>query len=295
MRYRFLTCDVFTTRRFGGNQLAVLPEAEGLETAQMQALAAEFNFSETSFVLPPAEPAHHARVRIFTPGAEIPFAGHPTVGTALALAWLGRVPREGAIVLEEGAGPVTVELSAAAAGTELRAEFKAPLPPQRGPTAEPERVAAALGLDPVDLVVANGIPCDASVGLPFLMVELKDEAALARAAPQGRLGKLSPASGNGIYLFTRAADLVCARMFAPDHGIGEDPATGSAAAALAGLLAGEDGRGDGWHGWTVHQGREMGRPSLIAARARRAGGAVAEVRVGGTAVPVAEGMIEVDR
>ena len=105
MRYRFLTCDVFTATWFAGNQLAVLPEAEGLETAQMQAIAAEFNVSETTFVSPAVEPTHAAAVRIFTPKAEIPFAGHPTVGTALVLAWLGRVPREGPIVLEEGAGP----------------------------------------------------------------------------------------------------------------------------------------------------------------------------------------------
>lgn len=292
MLYRYLTCDVFTPRRFAGNQLAVLPEAEGLKTAQMQALAAEFNFSETTFVLPPAEPAHAAAVRIFTPKAEIPFAGHPTVGTALVLSWLGRVPREGRIVLEEGAGAVPVELTAA--GGVLTAEFRAPQTPQRGPAAEPGRVAAALGLDPGDLMVANGIPCDASAGLPFLIVELKGEAVLARAALQGRGDDLSPASENGLYLFTRAGGEVYARMFGPCHGIVEDPATGSAAAALAGLLADEDGRGEGWHSWTVHQGREMGRPSRIAIRARREGVLVTEVRVGGTAVPVGEGMIEVD-
>src|SRR5688500_17209447 len=142
MRYDFLTCDVFTERRFGGNQLAVLPSAVGLEAAQMQAVAAEFNFSETTFVLPPESAAHHARVRIFTPRAEIPFAGHPTVGTALALAWLGRVPREGRIVLEEGAGAVPVELSELDGG--LKAEFTAPRPPQRGAGADPRRVADML-------------------------------------------------------------------------------------------------------------------------------------------------------
>lgn len=292
MRYRFLTCDVFTERRFGGNQLAVLPEAEGLDTAQMQAIAAEFNFSETTFVLPPADPSHHAKVRIFTPRAEIPFAGHPTVGTALALAWLERVPREGSIRLEEAAGTVPVDLRAE--GGKLTAEFTAPLPPQRGPAVEPGRVARALGLEPAQLVVANGFPCDGSAGLPFLMIELKDEAALARAAMQGRGDDLSPASSNGLYLFTRKGETVLARMFGPCHGVIEDPATGSAAAALVGLLAGEDGRGDGWHAWTIHQGRQMGRPSVIHARALRAGVVVTEARIRGGAVPVSEGMIEVD-
>jgi trans-2,3-dihydro-3-hydroxyanthranilate isomerase len=292
MRYEFLTCDVFTERRFGGNQLAVLPAAEGLEPARMQAIAAEFHFSETVFVLPAASPAHHARLRIFTPRAEIPFAGHPTVGTALALAWLGRVPREGRIVLEEGAGPVPVELSEVDGA--LKAEFTAPEPPRRGPAAEPRRVAELVGLDVDDLVTADGLPCDASAGLPFLVVEVRDQAALARTSMRGRGEDLSPASASGFYLFTRGDREVFARMYAPSHGVIEDPATGSAAAALAGLLAAEAGREDGWHAWTIHQGREMGRPSRIKVRALRAADAVAEVRVGGHAVRVTEGTIEVD-
>lgn len=293
MRFDFLTCDVFTERRFGGNQLAVLPAAEGLEAAQMQAIAAEFNFSETVFVLPAASLAHQARLRIFTPRAEIPFAGHPTVGTALALAWLGRVPRQGRIVLEEGAGPVPVELREADGA--VTAEFTAPTPPQRGPAADPGRVADEVGLDVADLVTAGGLPCDASAGLPFLIVEVRNQAALARTGMRGRGEDLSPASANGLYLFARGDRELFARMYGPCHGIIEDPATGSAAAALAGLLAAEAGREDGWHAWTIRQGREMGRPSVIAARARRAGGAVVEVRVGGRAVRVAEGTIEVDR
>lgn len=295
MRYRFLTCDVFTDRRFGGNQLAVLPDAAGLDAARMQAIANEFNHSETTFVLPPDDPAHLAKVRIFTPRAELPFAGHPTVGTALALAWGGRAASGEVVVLEEGAGPVPVRLEGA--GSALTAEFVAPAVPRAGAAADPARVARALGLAEADLVTAHGPPRDASAGLPFLVVELADRAALARAALAGRGDDLSPASGNGVYLFARGGPgELHARMYAPCHGIAEDPATGSAAAALAGLLAAEAGRGEGWHAWRVHQGVDLGRPSRIEARARRtADGAVAEVRIGGRAVlPVAEGTIEVD-
>ena len=296
MRYRFLTCDVFTTRRFGGNQLAVLPDAAGLDGAAMQRLAAEFNYSETTFVLPPADPANLARVRIFTPRAEMPFAGHPTVGTALALAWLGRTPADGAFVLEEEAGPVAVRLSTDGAGR-LGAEFTAPAAATHSPPLAHAPFARALGLAGDDLVLDGGLPCVASCGAPFVVVELASRAALARASLASLAG-LPEDAAVGVFLFTRDgadedADL-WARMFAPAHGVPEDPATGSAAAALAGFLAGRPGLADGWHGWRIAQGIEMGRPSLIAARALRRDGRVAEVRVGGTAVPVAEGTIEVE-
>jgi trans-2,3-dihydro-3-hydroxyanthranilate isomerase len=297
MRYRFVTCDVFTDRRFGGNQLAVLPEAEGLSLAQMQRIAAEFNYAETTFVLPPADPAHLARVRIFARKAELPFAGHPTVGTALVLAWLGRAPADGLVVLGEGAGPVPVVLRSEG-GQAAHAEFSAPVRPKRGASARPELVAAALGLGPDELVAEDGLPADCSTGLPFLVVELASRAALARAGMRGTGEGLSPASEGRVYLFTRdavgsGADLR-ARMFAPAHGNGEDAATGSAAAALAGYLGGQPGLADGWHAWRIAQGVEMGRPSLIEARAQRKAAEVAEVRIGGQAVPVAEGTIEVD-
>jgi trans-2,3-dihydro-3-hydroxyanthranilate isomerase len=295
MRYRFVTCDVFTARRFGGNQLAVLPEAQGLSTAQMQAIAAEFNYSETTFVLPPDDPAHLARVRIFTPRAELPFAGHPTVGTALVLAWLGRTPADGAFVLEEGAGPVPVRL-AMTAGAPASAEFAAPAAPEHGPALAAAPLAAALGLAAGEVLAGGGLPCMASCGTPFLLAELASLNALGRA----RLGPapdLLEATATGLFLFTRetgeAEVDMRARMFAPAHGIPEDPATGSAAAALAGFLAGRPGLAEGWHGWRIAQGVEMGRPSLILARGRREGGRVAEVRIGGQAVPVMEGTIEV--
>jgi trans-2,3-dihydro-3-hydroxyanthranilate isomerase len=260
----------------------------------MQRLAAEFNYSETTFVLPPTDPAHLARVRIFTPRAEMPFAGHPTVGTALVLSWLGRTPADGAFVLEEAAGPVAVRLAADGEG-HPHAEFTAPAAATRGPALDHAPFALALGLAPDDLVQDGGLPCVASCGAPFVVVELATRAALARAS-LGGLGSLPEDAAVGVFLFTRDraddhADL-WARMFAPAHGVPEDPATGSAAAALAGLLAGGPGMEDGWHGWRIGQGIEMGRPSLIAARALRRDGQVAEVRVGGTAVPVAEGTIE---
>ena len=294
MRYRYLTCDVFTDRRFRGNQLAVLPDAAGLDTAAMQRLAAEFNYSETTFVLPPDDPANLARVRIFTPKAEIPFAGHPTVGTALALTWLGRTPADGKFVLEEAAGPVPVEVRTAPSGM-AEAEFAAPGRAEHGPAIAPTAAAAALGLTSEDLVSSGGLPCTASCGVPFLLVELASRRALARAAYRGDVG-LPPAAAEGVLLFTRdgADDLVDlrARMFAPAHGIPEDPATGSAAAALAGFLGTRPELAAGWHSWRIAQGVEMGRPSLIVARAHRVGAGVAEVRIAGSAVPVAEGTIE---
>ena len=295
MRYRFLTCDVFTTRRFGGNQLAVLPEAEGLDTDAMQRLAAEFNYAETTFVLPPADPANLARVRIFTPRHEMPFAGHPTVGTALALTWLGRTPASGEFVLEEKAGPVPVRI-AADAGGRLTAEFTAPAAPSHSPAVDAGAVARALGLGVDQIVAGAGLPCAASCGAPFLLAELADRKALARAA-LGSIDALPAVAAEGVFLFTRDGDGnadLRARMYAPAHGIPEDPATGSAAAALAGFLGGRPGVGEGWHAWRIVQGVEMGRPSLIMARALRRNGEVAEVRIAGTAVPVAEGTIEAD-
>ena len=296
MRYRFLTCDVFTARRFGGNQLAVLPDAGGLDTAAMQRLAAEFNYSETTFVLPPSDPANLARVRIFTPRSEMPFAGHPTVGTALALAWLGRTPPGGEFVFEENAGPVPIRIATDGEGL-LAAEFTAPAAPSHSPAIEPTAVAHALGLAVDQIVAGAGLPCAASCGAPFLLVELASREALARAA-LGSNSALPAVAAEGVFLFTRdgadaEADLR-ARMYAPAHGIPEDPATGSAAAALAGFLGERPGLADGWHAWRIAQGVEMGRPSLIRARALRQGGKVAEVRIAGTAVPVAEGTIEAE-
>lgn len=298
MRWHFLTLDVFTDRRFTGNPLAVLPEAAGLDAGQMQRIAREFGCPETVFVLPPDDPAHLARLRIFTPAREVPFAGHPTIGTALALARLGRVQPEdegrARIVLEELAGPVPVTI-AFEGGRAVRAELTAPQPPSHGPRLEPAPIAAALGLEPCDLAADGPTPCTASCGLSFLLVELGSREALARA-------RLDRAAAEGlpepaVYLFTRATGVrgieVRARMLAPRLGVPEDPATGSAAAALAGLLAVADARPDGDFAWHIEQGVEMGRPSFLAAHALKRAGRVIEARVAGGAVAVMEGTIEV--
>ncbi len=297
MPHPFHILDVFTDRRFGGNQLAVLPDAAGLAPAAMQAIAAEFGFSETAFVMPAADPRHDCDVRIFTPRAEIGFAGHPTIGTALLLARLGRVRRDagsGRIVMGQRAGTVAVEVRFD--GEHARsAELTAPARPSHAAGPPITAAAVALSIAPREIVATHR----ASAGTAFVVVEVPSIEVLARATTPSleRLAALGEAAGEGILVFCRVADDprhdIRARMFAPAHGIAEDPATGSAAVALAGLLAGE-GRGDGWQRWRIGQGIEMGRPSLLVAGARRSGGQVVEARVAGTAVHVAAGAIEVE-
>jgi trans-2,3-dihydro-3-hydroxyanthranilate isomerase len=297
VRYRFHILDVFTDQPFGGNRLAVLPEAAGIDGSTMQAIAAEFGFSETTFVLPPTRPGHDCRVRIFTPSAELPFAGHPTVGTALVLANLGRVRRTGdraRVVMQQLAGTVPVDL-VYRGNQAFDAELTAPERPRIAKGPDLSECAALLGLREAELVAAHV----ASAGTPFLIVEVDGREALgqARSPAIEACGLLVEAGCSGVLLFTRQTGLhgddLQARLFAPLVGIVEDPATGSAAAALAGLLGTTEGRSDGWLGWRIGQGIEMGRPSLIRARALREGGAVAEVRVAGGAVPMAEGWFEV--
>jgi trans-2,3-dihydro-3-hydroxyanthranilate isomerase len=300
MRYRFLTADVFTDRAFGGNPLAVLPDARGVDPGRMQQIAREFNLSETVFVLPPDDPAHSRRLRIFTPARELPFAGHPTVGTALVLAAIGTIGLEGEttrIVFEEGAGPVPITLRAAG-GRAVFAELVAPQPPAVGRAPEPAALAAMLGLGPADLRTDAGLPAVASTGLPFLIVELKGAEALARARIDHGLwqGLLADAETREVYLVTRdTAGLDAdfrARMFAPGAGVGEDPATGSAAAAFGGWLGLHEAPPDGITRYVIAQGLEMGRPSRLEVTVETRAHEVASVRVGGGAVMVSEGTIE---
>ena len=300
MRYRYFTCDVFTARRFGGNPLAVLPDAAGLSGEEMQRIAREFNYSETTFVLPPEDPAHTRRVRIFTPGAEIPFAGHPNVGTAFVLAAIGAVPTSGAeteVVFEEGAGPVAVAIRCRD-GRPVECELTAPQSLALRATPAVEAVAESVGLSPDVVVTRTHPPRVASAGLPFLCVELRDRRALAEARvrhdPHAALMRSSGAEG--ILLYTRdtgegSLDLR-ARMYAPLHGVAEDPATGSANLALAGLLAASAPEADGAFAWHIAQGVEMGRASLLEASAIKRGGAVATLRIGGRSVLVCDGWIE---
>jgi trans-2,3-dihydro-3-hydroxyanthranilate isomerase len=301
MRYRYYTCDVFTAQRFGGNPLAVLPEAAGLSSADMQRIAREFNYSETTFVLPPENPAHTRKVRIFTPDAEIPFAGHPNVGTAFVLAAIGAVPTVGAeteVVFEEGAGPVAVAVRCRK-GRPIDCELTAPQPLTLGATPSIEAVAESVGLRPEVVVTRTHPPRVASAGLPFLCVELRDRAALAEAQVRHEAhGALMQAiAAEGVLLYTRdtgeAGLDLRARMYAPLHGVPEDPATGSANLALAGLLAARAPEADGAFAWRIAQGVEMGRPSLLQATAIKRGGKVETMRIGGRSVLVCEGWIEV--
>lgn len=291
-RYDFVTVDVFTDRRFGGNPLAVFPRAEGLSGARMQALAAEFNLSETAFVLPPDDPAHTARVRIFTPRSEVPFAGHPNVGTALVLA-AGMAQPPGRMVFEEAAGLVPIALGY---GERATATVEAPLPLALGAEVPAETVAACAGLRPDRVRTAAHRPVIASVGLGFCVAEVEPDA-LAGAAPDPAMFRVAagahPTFGMefSLHLYARDGDRLRARMFAPLDGIPEDPATGSANAALAALLLHLDS-GRPSAAFDVAQGDEMGRPSRLRATARRGPDGV-RATVGGGAVPVLRGTAEV--
>lgn len=302
MKHRFYTLDVFTNRPFSGNPLAVFPHAEGLDGGQMQAVAREFNLSETVFVFAPEDPANTRRVRIFTPGGELPFAGHPTVGTAFLLATLGEVGitgAEGRVVLEEGVGPVPVTVhleNMRPTGATLSA---AKLPEFGPPPPSPDRIAAALSLEPTDLLMGGHEPRAVSCGTPFLFVPVRDRAVLARARIDHARWEsaLSRYWAPKIYVFTFDAEMegsnLRARMFAPGIGIKEDPATGSAAAALAGYLGARDLGRDGILRWRIEQGLEMGRPSILRVEAERSGGAITAVRVGGDCVMIGQREMEI--
>lgn len=299
MRYRFFTLDVFTDSRFGGNQLAVLPEAAGLSAGQMQQIAREFNFAESTFVLP-AEQGQTARVRIFTPTAEVPFAGHPNIGTATALALAGRLGTLDApmtIRFEEKAGLVPIIISPRA-GKPPWCSLSAPERLSLGAVPPIDLVAAAGSLDPAQIRTAHHPPRTASVGLPFIIAELRDRAALEAASPSIEGAKALRARGfvPDIHLYLRSEGEfeVRARMFAPLDGVFEDPATGSASCALAGLLASLDPAPRGSYRYRIAQGVEMGRPSQLEARAEKVDGVVVETGVAGSAVLVMEGHIEVE-
>ena len=296
MQREFVTVDVFTDRRFGGNPLAVVLNGEGLTTAQMQSVAAEFNLSETTFVLPPKDPAHTAEVRIFTPKAELPFAGHPNVGTAFVLASRG-APGD-RLTFEEKAGLVPIEILHGDSGAIVGARLTAPQPLKRGEEVDAGVVAAACALDPGDIEVQEHRPCVAGCGTVFLFAQVKSRQALERARPQTHIfAQHFPVGGaTGIHLYWRdgaeAID-IRARMFAPLHGVSEDPATGSANVALVGLLASLRSEPDLSLQLRIAQGVEMGRPSLLDASAEKKGGKVTETRIGGRCVAVMTGTIEI--
>jgi trans-2,3-dihydro-3-hydroxyanthranilate isomerase len=268
MQLHFQTVDVFTGTQFAG-----------LSTQQMQAIAAEFNLSETTFVRPPKDPAHTAEVRIFTPRSEMPFAGHPNVGTAFVLAragvCYGRSVNRDSVIFEEKAGLVPIEI--------LR----------EGATVVGANLASPLD----DIETIHHRPCIASCGAPFILAELKSRAALAAASPNGDVFRLEvtkyPAVSIMIYTQVDEPDIhIRARMFAPHDNIPEDPATGSANVALIGLLAKLRPEPNLSLSKTIAQGVEMGRTSILQAKAEKHDGVVTATFIGGRCVPVMAGTIE---
>lgn len=299
-RRRFVTLDVFTDRALTGNPLAVVLDAQGLDDAAMQAIAAEFNLSETVFVLPPDVPRHRAKLRIFTPKSELPFAGHPTVGTAALLALQDRDGHRGeahadavAFGLEEAIGivpcVVTIEKRLA------YARFKIPrLPAFIGPGLDRAALAAMLGLAPADLGLRRHQPSRHQAGPAFTFVPIASREKLdaARLDTGAFHQALERKAVDALYLYaSEPGGHYQARMFAPQLGVSEDPATGSAAAAFAGVLMQHEPLGDGTHDVTIRQGVAMGRPSEIALQLAIEGGQLRSVEIGGAAVVITEGVL----
>ena len=301
MKRRYVTTDVFTEQMFGGNPLAVVLDAVGLSTTQMQAMALEFNYSETTFVLPPEDPAHTAKVRIFTPRTEVPFAGHPNVGTAFVLArdrQFANATADEIFVFEETAGLVPLKLLRER-GVTVGAELRAPEALSRRSIVSREVTAACLSLDPRDIAMHTHAPQIISVGLPFLVVEIGSRDALHRSNPNiAAHAELLPLDGaDAIFTYWRAPvesaasheAVLHARTFSPLDGIVEDPATGSACAATIALLATLEADTRAELAWRIHQGVDMGRPSLLLGRTTTRNGAVTETHIGGRCVPMLEG------
>jgi trans-2,3-dihydro-3-hydroxyanthranilate isomerase len=299
----YVLYDVFTDRRLKGNPLAVVFEAQGLSDAEMQAIAGEFNLSETVFVFASENPAHTARLRIFTPGRELPFAGHPTVGTAIALAERAGAAQavDQVCVLEENVGPVrcAVRLSEGAAAF---AEFDLPSKSSHvrlENALERQGIADALSISVKHVGFENHYPGIWSAGVPFLFVPVKDVATLGEVDFDAALWeRVAPLTGGRLvsaYVYCRGqngADFQ-ARMFSPDMGIAEDPATGAAAAALSGVIHAHDRLPDGYHAFVIAQGVEMGRASKIHLHIDVTAGEISRARIGGEAVRVASGVLEI--
>ncbi len=299
--YDYVTVNVFTDQRFAGNPLAVMPDAGGLTDAQMQAIATEFNLSETSFVLPPDDPRHHARVRIFTRRAELPFAGHPNIGTGYVLASMAGDPPEH-YTFEQLAGLVRVHVLRDSAGEISGARVAAPRSLSVDIGIPVETIAACAGLAATDIATLSHTPLVASVGTPFVIAEIANVAALSRAAPD--IGAFRVAADRfpdmagrfSLYLYAWVEGderRIRTRMFAPLDGTWEDPATGSAASALAGLLTSMAPGDNVDLQYAIEQGVEMGRPSLIIASAVKTGEGPVSASVAGTCVPMMRGTLQV--
>lgn len=299
--HRYHLLDVFTQEVFGGNQLAVFRDGAAIAPELMPQIARELNLSETVFVLPPSEAGAVHRLRIFTPGAELPFAGHPTIGTACLLAFLGELDtgaRSVEIVLQEAGGNVRVRVHAGGEGAPSFAQLTAPQAPDiRASPLTPAQLATLLGLGRADVLDDPAhTPAAASCGVPFLFVALRDRGAVRRSRVNLAMWDSDVAGTWAPHIFVYAFDgereqtQIRGRMFAPAVGIPEDPATGSAASALAALLASRSGH-DGTHHWRMEQGFEMKRPSILELEADVLDGVVTASRVGGSAVLVGEGVI----
>lgn len=296
--------DVFTEAAFAGNPLAVVTDADGLSSGQMQTIAREFNLSETVFVLPPDNKTHSARVRIFTPSRELPFAGHPTIGTAILLAAqkFGSVDQDedAIIVLEEEIGPVRIGVRFRASQAPFAELDVVKLPEDVGEAAPTDRLAAALGLAPNEIGFENHRPTKFSAGVPFTFVPVRGLEVIDRAGVvsehwlDGFGGDDHPAA----YIYCRetmkSRSAFHARMFAPTLVPTEDPATGAGAAALAGVIHRFDDPPDGIHTYGIEQGFEMGRPSGISLELDVSGGRLKLVRIGGSAQQVMTGEILCD-
>jgi trans-2,3-dihydro-3-hydroxyanthranilate isomerase len=300
MKLNYVTVDVFTGVQFAGNPLGVVLNAEGLTGGQMQAIAAEFNLAETTFVLPPNDPSHTAEVRIFTPRYEMPFAGHPNVGTAFALARVGtsygRAIDSDGIIFEEKAG--LVPISFLKEGSRVTgARLASPQMLTLGAEVPVELIASACSLSVRDIETRNHPPRIASCGAPFIVAELKDRERLVAATARSDVfvRDISKLPVTSLFVYTNVAESgldIRARMFAPHHGIPEDPATGSANVALIGLLAHLRPEAHLRISKTIAQGVEMGRPSLLHAEAEKKQGIVTATYIGGGCVPVMSGTIE---
>jgi trans-2,3-dihydro-3-hydroxyanthranilate isomerase len=293
MPRRFVTLDVFTADPLAGNPLAVVLDGEGFDTAGMQAIAREFNLSETVFVLPPSDPRQRASLRIFTPKHELPFAGHPTVGAAVLLALEDRPAQLDSRLfgLEERIGTLScaVELIDDRRG---RARFRLPRLPERwGEGVEPARAAWALGLDPTEIGFERHRPSRYSAGVPYDLVPFASAEALARSRVSAESfdSVFGDSSHPSVYVYTRNDKALRARMFFPAPTLTEDPATGSAVAALAGALMQCEPLGSGVHDVAIEQGVEMGRPSLISLQLTIQAGKLVSAEIAGEAVIVARG------
>jgi trans-2,3-dihydro-3-hydroxyanthranilate isomerase len=301
MRLAYHLLDVFTDVALAGNPLAVVSDADGLGDEQMQAIAKEFNLSETVFLLAPRNKLHSARLRIFTPTQELPFAGHPTVGAACLIAslrapdMLGRQPLH--LVLEEEIGPVGCDVSRFRGA--VRTSFVAPQTPVLGaPLDDLSGIAGALGLAKDDIGFDDHRPVIASAGVPFAFVPVKGRDALNRLAPKpGFFPEVFPMELPAVCVYTREtadpAHHVQARVFVPGLGVAEDPATGSAACAFAAVAAAFEKPEDGEHTIVIEQGFQMGRPSLIALTMDVSGGQLAQASIGGASVIVGEGFLTI--